>query len=67
MLTIELIFAQLYVLVTDTMILRGLSPGANYAGRAPDCRRSWCQLLRIEGVAWLVRRISVFQIGLTFT
>jgi hypothetical protein len=34
------------------------SPQANYTDRATAaCRRSWCQLLRIEGVAWSVQRI----------
>jgi hypothetical protein len=33
--------------------LHGLSPRANYTDRATaSCRRSDCQLLRIEGVAW---------------
>jgi hypothetical protein len=33
--------------------LRGLSPRANYTDRATaDCRRSDCQLLRIEGATW---------------
>jgi hypothetical protein len=38
--------------------LRGLSPRANYTGQATEaCRRSYCQLLWIEGVAWSARRI----------
>jgi hypothetical protein len=33
--------------------LHGLSPRANYTGRATvACRRSECQLLRIEGATW---------------
>jgi hypothetical protein len=33
--------------------LRGFSPQANYTDRAiAACRRSQCQLLRIDGVAW---------------
>jgi hypothetical protein len=33
--------------------LRGLSPRANYTDRATAaCRRSECQLLRIEGAMW---------------
>jgi hypothetical protein len=33
--------------------LHGLSPRANYTDRATAvCRRSHCQLLRIEGVTW---------------
>jgi hypothetical protein len=33
--------------------LRGFSPRANYTDRAITvCRRSWCQLLRIEGATW---------------
>ena len=35
---------------TKTKKLRGLSPRANYTDRAAATgRRSWCQLLRIEG------------------
>jgi hypothetical protein len=38
--------------------LRGLSPQANYTDRATAaCWRSWCQLLRIEGVAWSEQQI----------
>jgi hypothetical protein len=38
-------------------ILRGFSPQANYTDRATAaCRRSYCQLLRIEGVALSVQR-----------
>jgi hypothetical protein len=34
-------------------ILHGLSPRANYTDRATTtCRRSDCQLLRIEGATW---------------
>jgi hypothetical protein len=34
-------------------ILHGLSPRANYIDRATSaCRRSDCQLLRIEGATW---------------
>jgi hypothetical protein len=49
--------------------LRGPSPRANYTDRATTaCRRSDCQLLRIEGVAWSAQRIppavfSVFYTG----
>jgi hypothetical protein len=33
--------------------LHGLSPRANYTDRTTaDCRRSDCQLLRIEGATW---------------
>jgi hypothetical protein len=45
------------------------SPQANYTDRATAaCRRSYCQLLRIEGVAWSAQRIppvvnSVFLTG----
>jgi hypothetical protein len=36
------------------------SPQANYTYRmAAACRRSQCQLLRVEGVAWSVQRITV--------
>ena len=35
---------------TVTPKLRGLSPRANYTDRAAAAgRRSWCQLLRVEG------------------
>jgi hypothetical protein len=38
--------------------LRGRSPQANYTNRATAAyRRSWCQPLRVEGVAWLAQRI----------
>jgi hypothetical protein len=38
--------------------LRGFSPRANYTDRATAaCRRSWCQLFGLRGVAWSVRRI----------
>jgi hypothetical protein len=38
--------------------LRGLSPQANYTYQATAaCRRSWCQLLRLEDVAWSAQRI----------
>jgi hypothetical protein len=37
--------------------LRGFSPQANYTDRATAAfRRSWCQLLRLEGVAWSAQR-----------
>jgi hypothetical protein len=38
--------------------LRGLSPQANYIDRATAaCRRSYYQLLRVEGVVWSAQRI----------
>jgi hypothetical protein len=38
--------------------LRGRSPQANYTYRATaSCRRSKCQSLRVEGVAWSAQRI----------
>jgi hypothetical protein len=38
--------------------LRGLSPQASYTERATAaCRRSYCQLLRVEDVAWLAQQI----------
>jgi hypothetical protein len=46
--------------------LRGLSPQSNYTDRATAaCRRSLCQLLRIEGVAWSAQRIptAVFSVS----
>jgi hypothetical protein len=45
--------------------LHGLSPRANYTDRATaDCRRSDCQLLRIEDATWSARRIptAVFSV-----
>jgi hypothetical protein len=37
----------------DKIKLHGLSPRANYTDRATaDCRRSDCQLLRLEGATW---------------
>jgi hypothetical protein len=45
--------------------LHGLSPRANYADRATAaCRRSDCQLLRIEGATWSAWRIptAVFSV-----
>jgi hypothetical protein len=45
--------------------LRGLSPQANYTDRATAaCRRSYYQLLRIEGVTWSAQRIptAVFSV-----
>jgi hypothetical protein len=41
------------------------SPQANYTDRATAAsQRSWCQLLRIEGVAWSAQRIpmAVFSV-----
>jgi hypothetical protein len=41
-----------------TYLLRGLSPQAKYTDRATAaCRRSWCQLLRIEGATWSAGQI----------
>jgi hypothetical protein len=38
--------------------LRGFSPQTNYIDRVTVAsRRSWCQLLRIDGVAWSAQRI----------
>jgi hypothetical protein len=48
--------------------LRGLSPQANYIDRAAAaCLRSYCQLLRVEGVAWTAQRIptAVFSVFCT--
>jgi hypothetical protein len=45
----------LYLVLTQ---LHGLSPRANYTGReTAACRRSNCQLLRIEGAMWSAWRI----------
>jgi hypothetical protein len=45
--------------------LHGLSPRTNYTDRATTaCRRSDCQLLRIEGATWSAWRIptAVFSV-----
>jgi hypothetical protein len=43
--------------------LHGLSPRANYTDRATTgCRRSDCQLLRIEGAMWSAWRIPIGRI-----
>jgi hypothetical protein len=48
---------------SETWVLKkkkilGLSPQANYTDLATAaCRRSWCQPLRVEGVAWSAQRI----------
>jgi hypothetical protein len=47
------------------LTLHGLSPRANYTDRATAaCRRSGCQLLRIEGATWSAWRVptAVFSI-----
>jgi hypothetical protein len=55
------------VIITKTKTkLHGLSPRANYTDRATvACRRSDCQLLRIEGATWLAWRIptAVFSVS----
>jgi hypothetical protein len=46
--------------VKTKTILRGRRPQANYTGRATAAyRRSYCQHLRLEGVAWSARRIPM--------
>jgi hypothetical protein len=50
---------------TKTNKLHGLSPRANYTDRATSaCRRSDCQLVRIEGATWSAWRIlpAVFSV-----
>jgi hypothetical protein len=50
---------------TIKLKLHGLSPRANYTDRATAaCRRSDCQLLRIEGAKWSAWRIptAVFSV-----
>jgi hypothetical protein len=56
---------SLYNLVTKKRKLRGRSLQANYTDRATAaCRRSSCQPLRVEGVAWSVQRIpTVVNLG----
>jgi hypothetical protein len=42
----------------DPNKFRDFSPPANYTDRiSAACRRSYCQLLAIEGVAWSAQRI----------
>jgi hypothetical protein len=57
---------QVFDLTSDNKKkLHGLSPGANYTDRVTAaCRRSHCQLLRIEGSMWLVSQIptAVFSV-----
>jgi hypothetical protein len=44
---------ECYVIVIKLLKLHGLSPRANYTDRATAaCRRSDCQLVRIEGATW---------------
>jgi hypothetical protein len=53
------------IMIIKQKKLRGLSPQANYTDRATAaCRRSYCQLLRLEGVAWSAQRIptAVFSV-----
>jgi hypothetical protein len=48
--------------------LRGLSPQANYTDRATAaCRRSWCQLLLIEGATCSAWRIPTAVISYFWT
>jgi hypothetical protein len=60
---IEVFNLQFWHLVTDKFSkllkkLRGFSPRVNCTDRATaTCRRNYCQLLRIEDVAWSARRI----------
>jgi hypothetical protein len=47
------ILIKLVIGVYTVYKLRGLSPLVNYSNRATTaCRRSWCQLLRIESARW---------------
>jgi hypothetical protein len=49
---------ELLQFTTTKTKLRGLIPQANYTDRATAAfRRSWRQLLRVEGVAWSAQRI----------
>jgi hypothetical protein len=50
---ISLIISLKSILILKQKKLNGLSPQANYTDRATAaCRRSDCQLLRIEGATW---------------
>jgi hypothetical protein len=53
-LTVKIMALQLFVGgPINEKKLHGLSPRANYTDRATAaCRRSECQLLRIEGATW---------------
>jgi hypothetical protein len=43
---------------TNKLKLRGLSLRPNYTDQATaTCHRSWCQLLRTEGIAWSAQQI----------
>jgi hypothetical protein len=62
------IYRVLLLLLLKIIIkkLHGLSPRANYTDRATAaCRRSDCQLLRIEGATWSAWRIptAVFSVS----
>ena len=52
------VFRYITFLVTIKKKIRDLSPQANYTDRAADAgRRSYRQLLRIEGCQWSAQRI----------
>jgi hypothetical protein len=49
-----------YLSKTKKLNSVAFSPQTNYTDRATAaCRRSYCQLLRIEGVAWSAQRIPM--------
>jgi hypothetical protein len=57
-LSILLVLYAVEANVTCNIKLNGLSPRANYTDRATAaCRRSDCQLVRIEGATWSAWRI----------
>jgi hypothetical protein len=58
-------FGRIWNCAKNCIKLHGLSPRANYTDRATAaCRRSDCQLLRIEGTTWSAWRIptAVFSV-----
>jgi hypothetical protein len=54
-----------FLLLLSLLLLRDFSPRPNYTDRATAaCRQSYCQLLRIEGVAWSVQWIPTAVISI---
>jgi hypothetical protein len=67
--TTNTVIIIIIIIIITYLLLNGLSLRANYTGRATAaCRRSDCQLLRMEGATWSAWRIptavfSVFYTG----
>jgi hypothetical protein len=65
-LTTTAVTITVIIIIVIKTKLHGLSPRANYTDRAnAACRRSDCQLLRIEGATWSAWRIptAVFSVS----